>query len=181
MRIKSLFLPILLAYVVFLVLIKETVANMGFTPLNYLPYYFMYCFIGYFLTVIIEYLIGYGFVGNSPFFSKAIILTNLISYPIAQFILGVFYFIIYPQYLIYIIILVEFIVILMEWFLLYHFYKTCNKDGSNCFGRLNTRFRILYYCILANLVSYLIGSILFIFIFPETSIFFWIFFSAYFY
>ena len=170
---RSTFLLIISACVVFLILIQECLANMAVTPLTYLPYYYGSCIVGYFLTVIIEYLIGYRFADKSPFYLKGILLTNFISYPIALFTLGLFYFIMYPQYLIYIVIIVEIMVILIEWFVLYHFYKKCD-----CLGKLNTKIRILNFSILANISSYILGSILFIGLFPETSLFYWIFLSS---
>ena len=162
--------------IVLLLIIPAVNANPVYNPYSLVFPYVISCIFGYFSTIGIEYLIGYGFIRRTQLeynpFLKGIVLINLITYPIAQLIVIIFYSIMVPVYLIYVIISVEVFVIILECFLLFYWFKRHDKNGDMGFGKINSKLRIFSYSLIANIISFLIGSIIVLPFLPFTSIFY---------
>ncbi|MBY9016021.1 MAG: hypothetical protein KGD68_10050 [Candidatus Lokiarchaeota archaeon] len=163
-------------FIIALLLIIPTVnANPVYNPYSLVFPYFISCIFGYFITIGIEYLVGYYFIRRSQLeynpLLKGIALINLITYPIAQLIVILFYLIMVPDYFIYIIISLEVFIIILEWFLLFNWFKRHVENGVMGFGKINSKLRLFGYSLIANVISFLIGSIIVLPFLPFTSIF----------
>ncbi|MFX1592918.1 MAG: hypothetical protein ACFFCL_09510 [Promethearchaeota archaeon] len=117
------------------------------------------CTFGFFGTVLCEYGIGYFMIhkareNKSPIF-KIIFSVNAITYPITQIFVYFFTLITLPNYLGYVILLIEVVVIASEWFLITLFFKKRNEIYH--LGEYNSKSYLFIYSSIANMATYLIG------------------------
>lgn len=175
MRLKKIFISFTFS-IVLLLIIPTVNANPVYNPYSFVFPYLISCFIGYNSTIGVEYLIGYSFIRRTQLeytrFLKCIVFINLITYPLAQLLVIIFYLVMVFDYLILVIISVEVLIIILEWFLLFNWFKSHEKDGDMGFGKITSKSRIFGYSLIANVISFLIGSILVLPFLPDTSIFY---------
>ena len=180
MRIRK----ILVSFTFFIILLSLIPIVEANPVVNYYYYYsfisyIVVCFIGYFSTIGIEYLISFGFIHRTQAekkrFFKGILITNSITYPLAQLLVLIFFLVMVSDYLVLVILSVEVIVIFLEWFLLFTWLNRQSKNGDMNFVRNVSNFRVFIHSIIANILSFLFGSLMFLAIFPVISIFYLIF------
>ena len=179
MRLKKILISFI--FIIALLLIIPAVnADVVYNPYSFVFPYVTSCIIGYHSTIGIEYLIGYGFIRRTQLenyrFLKGILFINLITYPLAQLVVIIFYLVMVPDYLISVIISVEVLIIILEWFLLFNWFKRNGNNGDMGFGKIISKSRIFGYSLIANATSFLIGSIIVLPFLPDTSIFYLFFF-----
>lgn len=114
----------------------------------------------YLVTVIIEFVIFYLAFEKRRYDTKTLFKTiafiNLLTNPIAQ-IFGVFFMILFPNYLYYFIILIEVLVILLEFIFIIDFVHA-NLDETYLKTSLS-KLKLLSIICVANVISMLIGFI----------------------
>ena len=121
--------------------------------------YLVICIFGFFGTVLCEYGIGYFLIhkareNKSPIL-KIIFTVNAITYPITQIFVYFFALITLPNYLGYVILLIEVIVIASEWLLITLTFKKRNEIHH--LGEYNSKSHLFIYSVIANMITYLLG------------------------
>jgi len=131
------------------------------TPQQFSASYLTICIFFFFGTVACEFVVGYFIIHkareNKSHFLKLVLIVNAITFPITQMFVYFFALITLPNYLFYIILLIEIIVIVCEWLLITLIFERSNI--IEFFGITNSRPRLFLYSVIANMITYLLGLI----------------------
>ncbi len=124
--------------------------------------YLIICIFGFFGTVLCEYGIGFSMIhkareNKSPIL-KIIFTVNVITYPTTQLFIYFFALITLPNYLNYIILLIELVVIASEWLLITLSFK--KSRNFNHLGESNSKPHLFLYSFIANMITYLFGLLI---------------------
>jgi hypothetical protein len=129
------------------------------TPQVMTVQYFITCVFLFFGTVGCEYAVGYYIIHNARDskleFLKVIFSINAVTFPITQIFVYFFALITLPNYLFYIILLIEIFIIISEWLLITLIFK--KNLEINYFEENNSKPRLLFYSVVSNMITYLIG------------------------
>jgi len=113
----------------------------------------------FFGTIGCEYAVGFYMIHkakeNKSEFIKIIFIINAITFPITQLFVYFFALITLPNYLFYVILLIETIVIVLEWGLITLIFK--KRNAINYFAENNSKPHLFFYSVIANIITYLTG------------------------
>lgn len=157
---KKSLLTLSLIFLIFVVTMIFVSANPVVRPIGLFEmsiYYILICFVGFFITTLIECSIGYLLIGSKRLETisllKIIVIINAITFPFAQLLGFIFYIFFLP------IIIIEILIIIVEWLLISNRYTKYRITEFE--SKLNLRIILFIYTLTANVLSFLVGVLVF--------------------